>query len=127
MHLQPYLIFPGTCRDALEFYSEALGGAIEHLQTVGDSPLPAPAEYADRIFNSVFVAGGLRFMASDGEPGNDPRVGQNFAMFVTCPDAERQGKVFAALEEGGRVLFPLDEGFGMIEDRFEIRWMIALE
>lgn len=127
MHVQPYLMFPGTCRDALDFYAEALGGAIEHVQTVGESPLQAPPEHADRVFNSVFVAGRLRFMASDGEPGDDPRVGHNFAMFVSCSDAEKQQQVFAALAEGGRVLFPLNEGFGMIEDRFEIRWMIALD
>ena len=127
MHVIPYLMFPGNCRQALGFYANALGGAIEHVQTVGESPLPAPPEHANRIFNSVFVAGGLRFMASDGEPGNDPRVGHNFAMFVSCPDAESQRRIFAAMVDGGRVLFPLNDGFGMLEDRFQIRWMIALE
>lgn len=127
MNVQPYLMFPGTCREALNFYAEALGGSIEHLQTVGESHLPSTPEHADRVFHSIFVADGLRFMASDGEPHNEPRAGENFAMFVSCPNAEKQQKVFEALVEGGKVMFPLNEGFGMLEDRFEIRWMIALE
>jgi len=120
-------MFPGTCREALDFYAGAFGGEIEHLQTVGESPLPASPEDADRIFNAVFAAGQLRFRASDGAPGNDPRVGHNFAMFVSCRGADQQREVFTALADGGRILFPLNEGFAMIEDRFEIRWMIALD
>ena len=127
MRVQPYLIFPGTCRDALDFYAQALGGAADHVQTVGESPLPAPPEHADRIFNAVFVAGELRFMASDGEPGRELQVGHNFAMFLSCRDAETQQRIFSALAEGGRVLFQLDRGFGMLEDQFQIRWMIALD
>jgi PhnB protein len=126
MHVQPYLIFPGTCRDALEFYAETLGGTIEHVQTVAESHLPAAPEHGDRVFHSVFVAGDLRFMASDGEPGKDPQVGHNFAMFLTCDDDEQQGRIFSTLQEGGRVMVPLDGGFGMLEDRFGIRWMIGL-
>ena len=127
MHVQPYLMFPGTCRDALNFYATALGGAIEHVQTMAESPLPAAPEYADRIFNAVFHADGIRFMASDGEPGKDPQVGHNFAMFVSCPDEDKQQQIFSTLSEGGRVMFPLNGGFGMVEDQFEIRWMIALD
>lgn len=125
MHLHPYLIFPGTCREALTHYEAALRGTIDHLQTVGESHLPHAPEHASRIFHSNFVAGDVRFGASDGEVGKDPVIGQNFSMFLTIPDAERQGEVFEALAEGGSVIFPLNQGFGMVEDRFGIRWMIA--
>lgn len=126
MKLQPYLIFPGTCRDALEFYAAALGGSIEHLQTVGESPLPSAPEHEARVFNSVFVADGVRFMASDGEPGKDPSMGQNFAMFVSCRGHDEQRGVFEALSLGGRVLFPVEQGLGMVIDRFGIQWMIVV-
>ncbi len=126
MNVQPYLMFPGTCREALGFYADVFRGSTTLLQTVGESPLPAPPEHADRVFNAVFEADDLKFRASDGEPGNDPAVGQNFALFVGCADAGEQQRVFTALEEGGRVLFPLSEGFGMVEDRFAFRWMITL-
>ena len=126
MQVQPYLIFPGTCRQALDFYAGAFGGEIEHIQTFGESHLPAPPEHAERVFNSVFTAGRLKIRASDGEPGKDPRVGENVALFVLCSDPGEQQKIFTALADGGNVLFPLNEGFGMVVDRFEQRWMIAL-
>lgn len=127
MYVEPFLIFPGTCRDALDFYAEALGGKITHIQTVGDSPLAAAPEHADRVFNAIFAADGLRLRASDGEPGRDPVVGQNFAMFVVCPNEGRQERIFSTLADGGRVLFPLRDGFGMVVDRFAVQWMIDIE
>ena len=127
MHVQPYLIFPGTCREALDFYAQAFGGKIEHIQTVGESPLPAAPEHADRIFNSVLSAGDLTLRASDSEAGKDQRVGENVALFVVFDSPEDQERVFATMAEDGNVLFPLDHGFGMLEDRFQIRWMMALE
>jgi len=46
---------------------------------------------------------------------------------VRRTDGGEQERVFTALGREGRVLFPLSDGFGMVEDRFQIRWMIALE
>jgi PhnB protein len=127
MNLNPYLMFPGNCREALEFYAKCLDGTIEAIQTVAESPLDWSAEHGDRIFNSVFAAGNVRFMASDSEPGKDLRPGENFALFVSFPDAARQQHVYSELSRGGKVLFPLQDGFGMVEDRYKVRWMLALE
>ncbi len=127
MHLQPYLMFPGTCREALDFYAGVLEGSIEHIQTVEESPMDFGPEHGHRIFNSVFVAGDVRLMASDGEPGNDPTPGRNVALFLTFSDADRQAAVFGQLVEGGQVMFPLEHGFGMVEDRYGIWWMLALQ
>lgn len=125
MRVQPYLIFPGTCRDALQFYTVALNGRIESITSIGDSPVPAPPEHHDRVYNAVFKSGDLRFMASDARPEQDPVPGQNIALFLTCPDEATQSSVFDALGAGGQVLFPLADGFGMVADRYGIRWMIA--
>lgn len=127
MQLQPYLMFPGTCRQALGFYAEVFGGEIVHLQTVGESPLPAPPEHADRVFNALLAAGPLRVRASDGEPGKDPRAGENFALFVTCADEAEQERVFTALSAQGQVIMPLATGCGMVQDRFQVRWMVVSE
>ena len=126
MQLQPYLIFPGNCREALGFYEGALGGTVLHITTVGESPVPHEPEHADLVHDSAFVSGDLRFRASDGEPGKDPVVGHNVAMFVMCSDAGTQAEAFGALGQGGDVLFPLNGGFGMVVDRYGIRWMLAL-
>lgn len=120
-------MFPGTCREALDFYKDVFGGDVELMQTVGESPLPSEPEHADRIFNAVFSAGDLRIRACDGEPGKDPQVGENVAMFVSCSGADEQRRVFDMLAEGGKVMFPLEGGFGMVEDRYRFWWMIALD
>jgi PhnB protein len=121
----PYLIFPGTCRRALEFYADALGGEILTLTTFADAPVDTPSEIGDRVFDSEFAAGDLRLKASDDMPGHEVEAGTNFSLFAVVEDEEERARLFERLSEGGAVLFPLDDMFGMVADRFGIRWMIA--
>ena len=65
-----YLTFPGSCAEALDFYSKTLGGEIVSKQTFGESPEPMEG-YNDRIMHSEFKAEGISFMASDSMPGQD--------------------------------------------------------
>jgi PhnB protein len=123
--LRPYLIFPGTCREALEFYAACLAGDIIEIQTYADAPMDFPAESDGRIFNSILRAGQVELMASDCLPGQSLPAGANISMFVSFGDEKEQAGVFSALCEGGKVLMPLANGFGMVQDRFEIRWMLA--
>jgi len=64
--LNPYLMFPGSCKEALTFYQECLDGEIVSMQTFADSPVDVPPEHGHRIFNSEFRAEDVHFMASDG-------------------------------------------------------------
>lgn len=125
MQLNPYLMFSGNCKEALRFYKEQLGGEIVLMQTMEDAPFEVPDEHKNRIFNAHFRAGDLFFMASDDQPDNPLVQGGNFAMFVTFSEAEAQERVFAGLSQGGKVLFPLEGGFGMLADKFGIQWMLA--
>jgi len=123
--VQPYLIFPGTCREALAFYCACLEGHIAEMQTYREAPIEFPPDSDSRIFNSVFQAGDLQFMASDCLPDQDLPAGANFSLFVTFSDEQEQLRAFESLSEGGKVLMPLANGFGMVEDRFHVRWMLA--
>ena len=125
--LQPYLIFAGNCEEALNYYASCLGGDIVMLQRYSESPLDVAEEHAARVFNSAFRSEDIAFMASDNLPQQKLDVGSNFSMFVTFSDAAEQDRTFEALARDGRVLFPLRGGFGMLEDRFRMRWMLALE
>lgn len=125
--LLPYLMFSGNCREALHFYAASLEGEITHLQTVGDSPLAAPAEHQDRIFDAEFQADHIRFKASDDMPSQLTAAGTNFAMFLTFSDSTQQKQTFARLSVGGQIQFPLENGFGMLLDQFGIQWMLAYE
>lgn len=121
-----YLIFPGTCREALTFYADCLGGEITSIQTVGDSPIgDVPDEHKSRIFDSEFRAGDILFKASDDMPGYEIAQGTNFALFIKFTDHDEQKKVFNKLAQGGHIQFPLENNFGMLVDKYQIQWMLA--
>ncbi len=46
MKLQPYIMFNGNAREAMNFYNEALGGEITFIQTYGEAPADYPKDPA---------------------------------------------------------------------------------
>ena len=126
-NVKPYLIFAGNCEEALNFYAESLGGEIAMLQTFADAPFDVPEEAEGKVFNSLFQAGDINFMASDDMPPYKTTVGTNFAMFVTFSDATEHESAYTKLSEGGNATMPLDGGFGMLTDKYGIQWMLALD
>ncbi|HMQ05529.1 MAG TPA: VOC family protein [Pyrinomonadaceae bacterium] len=38
--VNPYIAFSGNCREAIDFYKQALGAEEVYSQTYGDSPMP---------------------------------------------------------------------------------------
>ena len=123
----PYLVFPGTCKEAMEFYKEALNGEITLLQTFGESPVDVPPESENRIFNAELKAGGILLKASDDLPGHDVTQGNNISLFTVFSDSTSKKGAFERLAEGGKVLFPLDENFGMLKDKYGMQWMFVHE
>lgn len=123
--LTPYLIFHGQCDEAMRFYCEVFGGSMIEQMTFGDSPIPVPDEHANRIFNSEIRIGDIVIKASDDLPGHDVIPGSNVSLFVTLEDSAEQRRVFDLLSDGGKVLFPIEGHFGMLEDKYAIRWMLV--
>ncbi|CAM2010207.1 VOC family protein [Acanthopleuribacter pedis] len=123
--LMPYLIFPGTCRRALEFYNECTGGEVAFLQTFAESPLQIDEDHSELVFNAEFHIGPARFRASDNLPPHKLNQGDNFSLFLTFPDQERQKATYTKLAEGGQVIMPLEGPFGMLRDKFGIQWMLV--
>ncbi len=121
----PYLVFPGTCKEAMGFYQKALGGSITIMQSFGESGMPVPPGCEDRIFNAELQAGDLRLKASDDLPGHDVQMGSHMSLFVTFPDATSKQAAFEALAEGGTIMFPLDDNFGMLKDPYGMQWMFV--
>lgn len=133
--IHPYLNFPGTCREALEFYKECFGGEIQSLQTFGEmpgfeeSPDEVPEEAKKNIMHAEFKAEGIYFMASDGDPRGSVTMGDNVSLSIQLDDSKEQDKIFEKLSQGGRVLMPLEDTFwnsrfGLIADRYGITWML---
>ncbi|GAB5527704.1 MAG: hypothetical protein Roseis2KO_55760 [Roseivirga sp.] len=76
----PYLVFPGKCREAMSFYTRLFKATITTMQTFGESPMEAPAESTDLIFNSELRAGDLVIKASDNLTTYQTNVGNNISL-----------------------------------------------
>ena len=129
MQLAPYLFFDGTCEEALEFYAHVLGGKISEINRFADSPMSEnlPPEHRDRIMHATFVAPGITLMASDGSDGQGEM--RRASLSIATADGIEGARIFAALASGGTVTMPYVKqfwgaSFGMLVDRYGIRWMV---
>jgi PhnB protein len=130
--LFPYLNFPGTCREAMTFYQQCLGGKLTIMSHEEASMAEElPPELRQAIMHANLVSGPLTLMASDAMHG--PVVNGNaVSLSLNChSDAEIDG-LFAKLADGGQVTMPLADQFwgakfGMLTDRFGILWMLNFD
>ena len=121
----PYLVFPGTCKEAIEFYAAVIKGSTISMTNYGKAPIDVPPEHENRIFDSELKAGNIHFKASDDLPNYEVQAGNNISLFVSFSDPKERENVFAELAKEGKVLFPLDDNFGMVKDKFGIQWMLV--
>lgn len=133
MQLEPYLFFHGRCEEALNFYKDCLHGEIVGINRFAGSPMESQVDpsYKDKVMHASFVAGDVKFMASDGQPGARPDGEDDIALSLSTNDAGEGERVFAALAEGGKVRMPLEEAFwggrfGSLTDRFGVQWMVSV-
>lgn len=129
MQLIAYLNFPGTAREAMDFYAKALGGTVTQRFTYGESPMadqmPDDASRA-MIMHSQLEVGQAAIMGADGPPPHEAGSTSINIMTDTPEEAER---IFHALAEGGEITMPLEETFwahrfGGIKDKYGKGWMV---
>ncbi|ANG85481.1 VOC family protein [Microbacterium aurantiacum] len=143
-----HLNFPGTARQALDFYQAVFGGTVT-AATYGDLGMPADAPGADKIvFGQVENDNGFRVMAYD-IPGQDTTVtstlaghtrrengatitDRTFFQSVRGETLDEVTTIWDALADGADVIEPLaastwSPGFGMLTDRFGVTWVIDVQ
>jgi len=126
--VNPYITFKGNCRQAIEFYKGALDAQVLFTQKVGDSPMSdmGPPE---NIMHCTIKVGNSTIMMSD-DPRPDSAAGDgNISLAIGLNDPDRAKRIFDNLSEEGSVVMPLGktywaEAFGMVTDRFGVRWMV---
>ncbi len=128
--LTPYLTFPGTAAEAMQFYQSVLGGELK-MQTFAESGSPVADEDKDKIIHADLQNGDLSFMASDGNREHPVKMGDNISMSIAGSDEETLRKYFDGLSKGGKVTMPLakqfwGDTFGMLTDKFGVNWMINI-
>jgi PhnB protein len=126
-----YLIFNGSCGEAMQFYAKSLGAEL-HLMKFSEGQCPTPPEAKDRIMHARLTKGSAVLMASDNMPGDEYRQGNNYMVNLDCETVEEIDKYFTAIGEKATIIMPLQETFwarrfGMLTDRFGVNWMFNLE
>ena len=129
MQITPYIMFNGTCEEALKFYEKALGGQIKDLMRFEGTPGETMAADKQKVMHSHFaVNGNILFMASDNGGGPQIAPGGPVHLSLNFTDAGHIQNVFSKLGEGGMVTMPLQDTFwgatfGMLTDRYGVNWM----
>jgi len=133
--IQPYLFFNGRCEEALNFYKTAIGAEIGMFMRFKEGPNGGECPGGQRpdpelVMHSTFTVKGATVMASDGMGVGGPKF-EGFSLSLTAANEAEAQKFFAALSEGGKVTLPLTKTFyspcfGMLEDRFNVGWMIIV-
>jgi PhnB protein len=132
-HVFIYLLFDGTCADAMHSYERIFGGHIEVLTTVGESPMAGrfPASSAHRVIHARLRFGENTLMASDWM-ATQPYPGiHGMRVMLTIGDVESAATIFAALSEQGKVEEPLQKtafarSYGTLIDRFGVPWQVMV-
>ncbi|WP_417580518.1 VOC family protein [Pelagibacterium sp.] len=132
MNIIPYLNFAGDCREAMSFYQSVLGGDLE-LTAHKDTPSSAhvPAEMQNQIMHASLTWRDGTLFASDAPMAQANSFSGVYLSIhpESIADAER---MFTALKEGGNVEMPLEETFwakrfGMLHDRWGVKWMFNVD
>jgi len=129
--VNPYIAFKGNCRNAIEFYKSALDAEVLFTQTVGESPM-ANMGPAENIMHCTIKVGNSTIMMCDDPRPDSQASGGNISLAIGLDDPEKAKQIFARLAQEGSVVMPLDktywaEAFGMVNDKFGIKWMINCE
>ena len=126
--VEPYIAFRGNCKEAIDFYKNALGAEVLFAQPYGESPM-AEMGPADAIMHATIKVGDTSIMMCDDFHTENFTTGGNISLAVGLNDTDRAKTIFGNLADGGNVTMPLDktfwaEAFGMLTDKFGVNWMI---
>ncbi len=131
--LNPYLNFRGTAREAMAFYAEVFDAKVT-ISTFAEYQGTGDPNEADWVMHADLESpSGIHFYAADVPSHIDFEPGANVAMSLTgtsADDADLRG-YFERLSAGARVDQPLETSpwgavFGMLTDRYGIRWMVNI-
>jgi PhnB protein len=131
--LNPYLNFRGQAKEAIEFYRSVFGGELG-LSTFADFGMPVEPGEEHLVMHAQLVApDGFVLMASDTPAHMDLTPGDNISVSLSGgpEESERLHGWFDALAAGGSIDEPLvpapwGDSFGMLTDRFGIRWLVNI-
>src|SRR5438105_3638655 len=82
MKLIPYLNFAGNAEEALNFYSDVLGGSIVLIKRYAEAPMPTDEDYKQKILHARLEFDNNMIMISDAFKGQPVSTNGNIQMSV---------------------------------------------
>ncbi|QJX46969.1 VOC family protein [Hymenobacter taeanensis] len=129
LELIPYLSFNGTCREAMTFYQQCLGGELM-IQAFEGTPAAEhmPEEARQGVMHAILKNEAFTLMASDAGMQKITQ-GNTISLSINCHSAEQIQQLFSQMSAGGTVTMALEDTFwgatfGMFTDQFGINWML---
>jgi PhnB protein len=126
--LNPYIMFGGSAREAMEFYKSAFGGELT-MNTFAE--FGQGGADADKIMHSQLeTPDGFTIMASDTPPGMEGSSGSAISVSLSGDD-EALRSYWEKLSDGAKITMPLErqmwgDEFGQLTDRFGVQWMVNI-
>ena len=130
MKILAYLTFNGTCREAMTFYQECLGGELR-FQTVAESPMAdqLPAEMHKCILNASLTGNDLVLMGSDMVSEDGLIKGNSVSLLLNCTSEEETRSCYRLLSRDGGQEQALEQTiwgaiFGSLTDKYGNNWLL---
>ncbi|UOF90373.1 VOC family protein [Fodinisporobacter ferrooxydans] len=136
LRLNPYLVMDGNAKEAIQFYEKALDAKVLFNQTFGEMPenpeFPLPEDAKERVAHAMLKVGETDLMFSDTFPGQPHQKGNQVTICISTGDKEKSKQIYAALQQDGQVIMPLQETFfspayGIVTDKFGVTFQIYTE
>ena len=126
--ITPFLMFTGDAEQAMTFYTSLFDDArIGDITRFG----PEGPGAEGTVQRASFSLAGQEFLCTDSPPVHDFTFTPSFSIWIETESEEELQRLFAALENGGSELMPLDDygfsrRFGWVNDRYGISWQLNL-
>jgi len=136
--INTYLNFNGNCEEAFNFYRSVFGGEFSSKMRFAEMPSETPGMSLSEADKNRIMHIGLPLgknnvlMGCDQPEAYEALPGTNFHLSIDTETKNEASEVFKALSTGGQVTMPLDNTFwgsyfGMLTDKFGIRWMVSYD
>lgn len=132
--VNPYLNFNGNTEEAFNFYKSVFGTEFIVISRFKDTPQGDSLSDEDKekiMHVSLPIGDNIILMGTDTIEafGQKVVISDFFSLAIAPGSIEEANKLFAALTEGGTVTVPLEKAFwgayfGMLTDKFGVKWMI---
>jgi PhnB protein len=135
LRLTPFLLFPGNCAEAMQFYAACFGGDLT-LTRLADTTMKQnfSVEHHSKITHAYLKSDAVEFSATDWlHPTRQPKPGNTAAMYITSPQPDELRTLFEKLSDGADQEFFVNLRempfglYGRLTDRFEVQWFFRGE